>query len=94
MVPTLAASGAVAAILAGCLLRFPREPLGGKLATAASARLARAPAGLLVAVWVALALVLGALGLNTRLGGGAATALYAQAGGFAAGLLAVRALGR
>jgi membrane associated rhomboid family serine protease len=94
MVPTLAASGAVAAVLGGCLLRFPREPLGGTVATAASAGLARAPAWLLVAVWLALALVLGALGLNTRLGGGAATVLYAQAGGFAAGLLVVRALGR
>jgi membrane associated rhomboid family serine protease len=93
-VPTLAASGAVGAVLGGCLLRFPREPLGGTLATAASAGLARAPAWFLVGVWLALALVLGALGLNTRLGGGAATALYAQAGGFAAGLLAVRGLGR
>jgi membrane associated rhomboid family serine protease len=93
-VPTLAASGAVAAILGGCLVCFPREPLAGTAATATSARLARAPAWFLVAVWVALALVFGALGLNTRLGGGAATALYEQAGGFAAGLLVVRVLWR
>ena len=52
------------------------------------------PAWVMLGLWFIFDAVLGAFGVATPFGGGAGVAYYAHIGGFAFGLLAVRAFAR
>ena len=86
-VPMVGASGAIAAVLGGYLLFFPRARVDLLIILVIFVRIVPVPAGLMLAAWFALQ-VLGGLGAPADGGG---VAFWAHAGGFVAGLaLALR----
>lgn len=86
--PALGASGAIAALLGGYLVHHGRSGLPGL----APRRAFELPASILAAAWLIFDALAGALGLWGGPGGG--VAYYAHIGGFAFGLLTVRAFTR
>lgn len=78
LVPVVGASGAIAGLLAAFLVLFPR----------ARVRLVRIPAGLFIVLWFLLQV------LAVLLGGDPGVAFMAHVGGFVAGWLLVRLVGR
>ena len=91
--PTLGASGAIAAVLGAYILLYPRAGVMTVVLVPFLCNIVELPAWALLGVWLVLDAVLGGLGLLTPFGG-AGLAYYAQLGGFAFGLLAVRAFAR
>jgi membrane associated rhomboid family serine protease len=88
--PTLGASGAIAAVLAGYVVLFPRA----RVLMAIPIRTVEVPAWLILVLWLAFDVLLGVFGVSTPFGGHAGASYYAHFGGFAFGLLAVRAFAR
>jgi membrane associated rhomboid family serine protease len=89
-VPTIGASGAIAAVLAGYLLLYPRAVV----ITLVGWIPVPLPAMLFLVFWIALQ-VLGAWqGFGEVGGGGGGVAYFAHVGGFMFGLAAVRSLDR
>lgn len=88
--PTLGASGAVAAVLGGYILLHPRA---GVL-TLAPLRKRELPAWAALLLWVTLEVVLGVAHVIAPDGSSAGVVASAQIGGFAFGLLTVRAFAR
>ena len=88
LTPALGASGAVGGVLGGYVLLHPRARV--LIAVVPGHRFAEPQAWAFVGLWVALDVSLGALHVITPFGG-AGAAYYAQLGGIAFGLLAVRA---
>jgi rhomboid family protein len=89
-VPTIGASGAIAAVLAGYLLLYPRAVV----ITLVGWIPVPLPAMLFLVFWIALQ-VLGAWqGFGAVGGGGGGVAYFAHVGGFIFGLAAVRSLDR
>ena len=86
--PTIGASGAIAAVLGGYILLYPRARV---LTFVFPIIFAELPAWLMLGLWFLFDALLGAAGVDTPFGGGAGVAYYAHIGGFAFGLLAVRA---
>jgi membrane associated rhomboid family serine protease len=90
-VPTIGASGAIAAVLGGYLLMFPRAfviTLIGWIPIPI-------PAVLFLLVWIGLQIAGASAGVNAvGSGGGGGVAYFAHLGGFAFGLLAVKPLDR
>ena len=82
-VPTIGASGAIAGVMGGYLLMFPRARIDILIFLIVYIRLVPVPAWLVLAVWFGLQ-VLGGLGADASVGGG--IAYWAHAGGFAVGL--------
>ena len=82
-VPTIGASGAIAGVMGGYLLMFPRARIDILIFLIVYIRLVPLPAWLVLAVWFGLQ-VLGGLGADASVGGG--IAYWAHAGGFAVGL--------
>jgi membrane associated rhomboid family serine protease len=93
-VPTLGASGAIAGVLGGYILLYPRARILTVVILIFFFTLVEVPASAVLGLWVIFDAVLGALGVATPLGGGAGIAYYAHIGGFAFGLLAIRAFAR
>jgi membrane associated rhomboid family serine protease len=91
---TLGASGAIAAVLGGYVVQFPQARVLSVVLVPFFFRISETPAWALAAAWVALYVLLGALGVTTPLGGGATAGYYGYLGGFAFGLVAVRAFAR
>ena len=89
--PTLGASGAIAAVLGGYILRYPRARILTVVVLIFFFTLVELPAWAMIGLWFIFDALLGALGVATPFGGGAGVAYYAHLGGFAFGLLAVRA---
>ena len=89
--PTLGASGAIAAVLGGYILLFPRARVLTLVALVVFFTIAELPAWVVLGLWLIFDALLGAFGVSTPFGGGAGVAYYAHIGGFAFGLLAVRA---
>jgi membrane associated rhomboid family serine protease len=87
--PTLGASGAIAAVLGGYIVLFPRARV--LAAIPFLWRVARLPAWAVIGLWFLFDALLGAFGVSTPSGGGAGVAYYAHIGGFAFGVLTVRA---
>ncbi len=81
-VPMVGASGAIAGVMGGYLLLFPRAKVDILIILVVIFRIIPVPTWLMLGVWFALQ-VFGGLG-NSDLGG---VAYWAHAGGFAAGLL-------
>ncbi len=81
--PMLGASGAVAGVMGGYLLLFPRTRVDVALIIIVFVHLIRVPAWMMLGFWFALQLAFGVF--DAASGGG--VAYWAHAGGFAAGLL-------
>jgi membrane associated rhomboid family serine protease len=84
-VPMVGASGAIAGVMGGYLLFFPRARIDILVIIVFLVRIFTIPAWLMLGLWFGLQLV---NGLSTDLAGGG-VAYWAHAGGFAAGVLLV-----
>jgi membrane associated rhomboid family serine protease len=92
VVPTLGASGAIAAVLAGYILLYPRARILTLVFIIFFVTVIELPAWIMLGVWFAEQAAFGATNLTTPTGGGGGVAYFAHIGGFAFGLLAVRLL--
>jgi membrane associated rhomboid family serine protease len=92
--PTLGASGAIAAVLGGYLLLYPRARVLTLVFIVFFVTIVEVPAVLLLGFWFLEQLYFGLAGLASPLGGGEGVAYFAHIGGFAFGLLAIRLFAR
>jgi membrane associated rhomboid family serine protease len=92
--PTLGASGAIAAVLGGYLLLYPRARVLTLVFIVFFVTLVEVPAVFLLGFWFLEQLYFGLGGLASPLGGGQGVAYFAHIGGFAFGLLAIRLFAR
>ena len=90
--PTLGASGAVAAVLGGYIVLYPRARVLTLVLIIFFFTVIELPAWVMLGVWFAQQAVFGAADLTNPTGGGGGVAYFAHIGGFAFGLLAVRLL--
>ena len=88
--PTLGASGAIAAVLGGYLLLYPRARVLTLVFIVFFVTLVEVPAVFLLGFWFLEQLYFGLGGLASPLGGGEGVAYFAHIGGFAFGLFAIR----
>lgn len=82
-VPTIGASGAIAGVMGGYLLLFPRARVDILIILIVFFRIITVPAALMLGLWLALQ-IFGGLGSDPDQGG---VAYWAHAGGFAVGLV-------
>jgi membrane associated rhomboid family serine protease len=95
--PTLGASGAIAAVLGGYILLYPRARILSLVLIVFFVTIIEVPAAFLLGFWFLEQLYFGLAGLD-RVGGigssGEGVAYFAHIGGFAFGLLAIRLFAR
>jgi membrane associated rhomboid family serine protease len=91
--PTLGASGAIAAVLGGYLVLYPRARVLTLVFIVFFVTIIEIPAVLLLGFWFLEQLYFGAAGLASPLGG-EDVAYFAHIGGFAFGLLSIRLFAR
>lgn len=89
-VPTLGASGAIAAVLGGYLVLYPRARVLTLVFIIFFVTIVEVPAVFLLGFWFLEQLVFGAAGLAGPIGGGEGVAYFAHVGGFAFGALLIR----
>ena len=89
-VPTLGASGAIAGVLGGYIVLYPRARVLTLIFLIIFFTFIEIPAYLFLFIWFAQQAIFGAVDLTTPSGGGGGVAYFAHVGGFAFGLLAVR----
>jgi membrane associated rhomboid family serine protease len=89
-VPNLGASGAIAAVLGGYLLLFPRARVVTFVFIVFFFTILELPAIFFLGIWIAQQALFGYFGLTQPSGGGGGVAYFAHIGGFAFGLAAVR----
>jgi membrane associated rhomboid family serine protease len=89
IVPTLGASGAIAAVLGGYALLYPRARILTLVFIIFFVTIIEVPAVFLLGFWFLEQLYLGAAGLSGPVAGGG-VAWFAHIGGFAFGLLLIR----
>jgi membrane associated rhomboid family serine protease len=92
--PTLGASGAIAAVLGGYILLYPRARILTLVFIIFFITIVEVPAVWLLGFWFLLQLYSGAAGLASPVGSGEGVAYFAHIGGFAFGLLAIRLFAR
>jgi membrane associated rhomboid family serine protease len=92
--PTLGASGAIAAVLGGYLLLYPRARILSLVFIFFFVTLVELPAVFLLGFWFVQQILFGAAGLATPAGGGGGVAYFAHVGGFIFGLLFIRLFAR
>jgi membrane associated rhomboid family serine protease len=94
--PTLGASGAIAGVLGGYIVLYPRARILTVVILIFFVTLVELPAWAVLGLWLIFDALIGAFGVATAFGGGAGIAYYAHLGGVAFGLAAIRAftLGR
>jgi membrane associated rhomboid family serine protease len=92
--PTLGASGAIAAVLGGYILLYPRARILSLVLIVFFVTIVEVPAVFLLGFWFLEQLYFGLAGLASPLGSGEGVAYFAHIGGFAFGLLAVRLFAR
>jgi len=90
--PTIGASGAIAAVLGGYILMYPRARVISLVFIVFFVTLVELPAVYLLGFWFLLQLLFGLAGLATPLGGSEGVAYFAHVGGFVFGLLVIRLL--
>ncbi len=90
--PTLGASGAIAAVLGGYIVLYPRARVLTLVFIILFFTVIELPAWLMLGIWFAEQAVFGAAGLTNPTGGGGGVAYFAHVGGFIFGLLVVRLL--
>jgi membrane associated rhomboid family serine protease len=88
-VPNVGASGAIAAVLGGYLLLFPRARVITVIFIIFFFTIVELPAILILGFWFVQQVLFGYFGLNSA-GDGGGVAYFAHIGGFAFGLLAIR----
>ena len=91
-VPTLGASGAVAAVLGGYLLLYPRARVITVIFVIIFFTVLELPALLVLGLWFVQQLVFGALEYGTAAQGGGGVAYFAHIGGFVFGMAVIRLL--
>lgn len=90
-VPTIGASGAVAAVLGGYALLYPRARVVTVVIIILFFTVIRLPALIVLGAWILLQLASGAIELASPVGGeGGGVAYFAHIGGFVFGLLAIK----
>lgn len=87
--PTLGASGAIAAVLGGYLLLYPRARVITLVLVVFFATIVELPAALLLGLWFLLQLWFGLAGLGSPVGG-EGVAYFAHIGGFVFGLALIK----
>jgi membrane associated rhomboid family serine protease len=90
MVPTLGASGAIAAVLGGYILLYPRARILSLIFIVFFVTLIELPALLVLGIWFLEQIFFGVAGLATPTGGGTGVATFAHIGGFVFGLALIR----
>jgi rhomboid family protein len=90
VVPTLGASGAIAAVLAGYLVLFPRARVLTAIFIIFFFTLVELPALIFLGVWIIQQVLFGYFDLTDPTGHGGGVAYFAHIGGFAFGLLTIR----
>ena len=91
-VPTLGASGAIAAVLGGYILLYPRARVLTLVFIILFFTVIELPATVMLGIWFAEQALFGAVGLTNPTGGGGGVAYFAHVGGFVFGLAAIRLL--
>jgi membrane associated rhomboid family serine protease len=92
VVPTLGASGAIAAVLGGYILLYPRARVLTLVFIILFFTVIELPALLVLGFWFLQQAVFAATDLTNPIGGGGGVAYFAHVGGFVFGLLAIRLL--
>lgn len=90
-IPTLGASGAIAAVLGGYILLYPRARVVTIVFIVLFFGVIELPALALLGIWFAEQALLGLGGLADPAGGGGGVAYFAHVGGFVFGLALIRA---
>lgn len=91
-VPTLGASGAIAAVLGGYIVLYPRARVLTLVIIIVFFTVIELPALAMLGIWFAEQALFAAANLTNPTGGGGGVAYFAHIGGFAFGLLTVRML--
>jgi membrane associated rhomboid family serine protease len=89
-VPTVGASGAIAAVLGGYALLYPRARVVTLIFIVIFFTVIELPALLVLGLWILIQLFLGANDLTSPAGTDGGVAYFAHIGGFVFGLLAIR----
>jgi membrane associated rhomboid family serine protease len=89
-VPTLGASGAIAAVLGGYIVLYPRARILSLVFIVFFVTIIEVPAVLLLGFWFLEQLYFGTANLTNPLGGGGGVAYFAHVGGFLFGLALIR----
>lgn len=89
-VPLVGASGAIAAVLGGYILLYPRARVLTVIFIIFFFTLVELPAMIVLGIWFVQQIAFGAAGLTDPAGDGGGVAYFAHIGGFAFGLLAIR----
>ncbi len=89
-IPTIGASGAVAAVLGGYILLYPRARVVTLIFIIFFFTILELPALLILGFWFIQQLAFGFYGVANPTGGGGGVAYFAHIGGFAFGLLAIK----
>ncbi len=84
--PTLGASGAIAAVLGGYILLYPRARILTLVFIFFFVTIIEVPATLILGFWFVQQVLFGAAGLANPVGGGGGVAYFAHVGGFLFGL--------
>jgi rhomboid family protein len=92
--PTLGASGAIAAVLGGYILIYPRARVLTLIFLFVFFTFIEIPAYFFLFIWFAQQAIFGAVDLTAPTGGGGGVAYFAHVGGFAFGLLAIKLFAR
>ncbi|MGI8730076.1 MAG: rhomboid family intramembrane serine protease [Solirubrobacteraceae bacterium] len=89
-VPTIGASGAVAAVLGGYILLYPRARVVTLIFIVFFFTILELPALLILGFWFVQQIAFGVYGVANPTGGGGGVAYFAHIGGFVFGLLAIK----
>jgi membrane associated rhomboid family serine protease len=90
--PTVGASGAIAAVLGGYIVLYPRARVLAVVLIIFLFTVIELPALVMLALWFAEQAAFGAVGLTDPTGAGGGVAYFAHVGGFLFGLLAIKPL--
>jgi membrane associated rhomboid family serine protease len=90
--PTLGASGAIAAVLGGYILLYPRARILTLVFIVFFVTIIEVPALVVLGFWFVEQVLFGAAGLANPAGGGGGVAYFAHIGGFVFGLAVIRLL--
>jgi membrane associated rhomboid family serine protease len=93
-VPLVGASGAIAAVLGGYIVLYPRARVLTLIFIILFFTIIEIPAMVVLGLWFLQQLLFGAYGLGDPTGGGGGVAYFAHIGGFVFGLLLIRAFAR
>jgi membrane associated rhomboid family serine protease len=89
--PTLGASGAIAAVLGGYIVLYPRARILTLVFIVFFVTIIEVPALVILGFWFVEQVLFGASGLTNPAGGGGGVAYFAHIGGFVFGLALIRA---